>query len=116
MNSKKQAREWLDQRCGLTVQVETRIVNSAATPLVNAGPLSRHSEANRQTEGSQEDAPTLWDLYRVGSVSYNLSDLPDQIEVLVHTEPEERLEITFDDGTSLLLTAMITVLRGDDEV
>ena len=114
MKPKDQAREWLDQRCGGHVHVETHYVNSAAPPLVNAGPLTRQRKTALETAETREGSVPIVDLYQVGSISYNLADLPDEIEVHIRTKPADQLEMTFDDGASQLIKAMITVIQ--DEV
>jgi hypothetical protein len=112
MNPKDQARAWLDERCGRDVHVETRFVNSDATPLVNAGPLRRGGSTH--SEPVEGDLASR-DLYQVGTASYNLADLPEEMEVHVRTEPPERLELTFDDGTSLLITVVIATSKEGTE-
>ena len=114
MKPKDQAREWLDQRCGRHVQVETYYVNSAAPPLVNAGPLTRQRKTALETAETRERSVPMVDLYQVGTISYNLTDLPDEIEVHIRTKPADQLEMTFDDGASLLIKAMITVIQEED--
>ena len=106
MKPKDQARGWLDERCGREVHVETRFVNSTATPLVNGGALRKGQSTD--SELVEEDLLHSADLYQVGTASYNLADLPDEMEVHIRTEPPEQLELTFDDGTSLLITVVIT--------
>jgi hypothetical protein len=114
MKPKDQAREWLDQRCGRHVHVETRFVNSAATPLVNAGPLSKQRKTALEVADAQDSSAPFLDLYQVGTISYNLGDLPDGIEIHIRTEPADQLEMTFDDGASLLIKAMITVIPEEE--
>jgi hypothetical protein len=99
MNPKDQAREWLDNRCGREVHVETHLVNASEAPQVHEGRLTK-----------SKDPAAPWDLYEVGLVSYNLADLPDDIEVQVATEPAEKLEMTFGDGASLLITVVVRVI------
>lgn len=111
MTPKDQAGEWLDQRCGRHVHVETQYVNSAAPPLVHAGPLTRQRETALETAETREGSVPMVDLYQVGTVPYNLADLPDEIEVHIRTKPADQLEMTFDDGTSLLIKALITVIQ-----
>jgi hypothetical protein len=95
MNPKDEAREWLDERCGREVHVETRFANSSAAPQVQEG---------RLTKSGDQDG--LRDLYEVGPVSYNLDDLSDDMEVVVGTG--EKLEMTFEDGESILIYVTIT--------
>jgi hypothetical protein len=111
MNPKDQARQWLAERSGQNVHVETRFVDSTATPLINAGLL--RSQRTTHPQDDRKDPPDLQDWYEVGTVSYNLADLPDEVEVHIRTEPAEQLELIFDDGTSLLITATITVTGND---
>lgn len=115
MKSKDQAREWLDQRCGRHVHVETHFVNSAATPLVNAGPLTKQRKTALEVADAQESSAPSSDLYQVGTISYNLADLPDGIEIHIRTEPADQLEMTFDDGASVLIKTMVTVMPEEDE-
>ncbi len=114
MKPKDQAREWLDQRCGRHVHVELQFVNSAATPLEHGGLLTKQRKTAVETAEVQGTAAPFVDLYQVGTTSYNLSDLPDGIEVLIRAEPAEQLEMTFDDGASLLIKAVITVVENSD--
>lgn len=109
MTPKDQARQWLAERSGRNVHVETRYVDSTTTPLINTGLLRSQRTTNPEIAEDPKDLPDPRDWYEVGAVSYNLADLPDEIEVHVRTEPAEQLELTFDDGTSLLITATITV-------
>ena len=95
MNPKDQAREWLENRCGREVHVETHLVNGSEVPQVHEGRLTKDPAAPRE-------------LFEVGLVSYNLADLPDDIAVQVATEPAEKLEMTFGDGASLLITVVVT--------
>jgi hypothetical protein len=113
MNPKDQARQWLTERSGRNVHVETRFVDSTATPLMNTGVLRSQRTTDPETGEDPKDMPDPRDRYEVGTVSYNLADLPDEIEVHVRTEPTEQLELIFDDGTSLLITATITVTGKD---
>ena len=115
MKPKDQARQWLAERSGRAVHVETRFVDSSATPLINTGLLRSQRTTNPEIAEGPEDLSDPRDWYEVGTVSYNLADLPDEIEVHVRTEPAEQLELTFDDGTSLLITATITVTGKDTE-
>ena len=115
MNPKDQARQWLAERSGRNVHVETRFVDSAATPLINTGLLRSQRTTNPEVADDPKDLPDPRDWYEVGTVSYNLADLPDEIEVHVRTEPAEQLELIFDDGASLLITATITVTGKDAE-
>ncbi len=115
MNSKDQARQWLSERSGRNVHVETRFVDSTATTLMNTGLLRNQRTMNPEIAEDPKDLPDPRDWYEVGTVSYNLADLPDEIEVHVRTEPAEQLELIFDDGTSLLITATITVTGNDAE-
>ncbi len=115
MNSKDQARQWLSERSGRNVHVETRFVDSTATPLINTGLLRSPHTTNPGVAEDPRDPPDPRDWYEVGTVSYNLADLPEGIEVHVRTEPAEQLELIFDDGTSLLITATITVMGKDAE-
>ena len=113
MKPKDQAREWLDQRCGRHVQVETYYVDSAAPPLVNAGPLTRQRKTalrRRKRRALCADGGPV----SGGDISYNLTDLPDEIEVHIRTKPADQLEMTFDDGASLLIKAMSTVIQEED--
>jgi hypothetical protein len=114
MKPQDQVREWLDQRCGRRVHIETHYVNSAAPPLVNAGPLTRQRKTALGTAETREGSVAMVDLYQVGTISYNLADLPDEIEVHIRTKPADQLEMTFDDGASLLIKAMITVIQEED--
>lgn len=115
MDPKDQARQWLAERDGRTVHVETRFVDSTATPLINTGLLKSQRTTDPEIGEGPKDIPDPRDWYQVGTVSYNLADLPDEIEVLVRTEPAEQLELIFDDGTSLLITVTITVTGNEDE-
>jgi hypothetical protein len=109
VDPKDQARQWLAERIGRNVHVETRFVDSTATPIVNAGLLRSQRTTDPEIAEDPKDLPDLQDRYEVGTVSYNLADLSDEIEVHVRTEPAEQLELIFNDGTSLLITATITV-------
>lgn len=111
MNPKDQAGKWLDQRCGRRVHVETSFVHSTQAPLVNAGLLSRHHGADPESAAPPAGPSHSWHLYQVGTVSYNLADLAEGTDVQIRAEAPEHLEITFDDGTSLLITARITVIE-----
>jgi hypothetical protein len=115
MNPKDQARQWLSERSGRNVHVETRFGDSTATPFINKGLLRSQRTTNPEIAEDPKDLPDSRDWYEVGTVSYNLADLPDEIEVHVRTEPAEQLEMIFDDGTSLLITATITVTGKDAE-
>jgi len=115
MTPKDQARQWLAERSGRNVHVETRFVHSTAAPLTNTGLLRSQRTTNPEVADDRKELPDPWDWYEVGTVSYNLADLPDEIEVHIRTEPAEQLELTFDDGTSLLITATITVTAEDPE-
>jgi hypothetical protein len=115
MNPKDQARDWLTEQSGRNVHVETRFVDSTATPLINTGLLRSQRATTSDVAEDPEDDPDARDRYEVGEVSYNLGDLPDEIEVQVRTQPAEQLEMTFDDGTSVLITATITVTGNDAE-
>ena len=97
MSPKDEVRDWLDSRRGRKLRVETRPVNASIPPEVREGLLTK-----------SEDPVALRDLYEVGLVSYDLGDLPDDIEVQVG--PAEQLEMTFDDGTSVLIKVAITVI------
>jgi hypothetical protein len=114
MKPKDQARQWLAKQSGRDVCVVTRSANSSATPLVNTGPLMSQGATNPKIAGPK-DLPDPGDWYEVGTESYNMADLPDDIEVLVRAEPAEQLEMNFDDGTSLLITVTITVRTEDAE-
>jgi hypothetical protein len=116
MNPKDQARQWLAERSGRNVHVETRFVDSTATPLMNTGVLRSQRTMDPEIGEDPKVIPDPRDRYEVGTVSYNLADLPDEIEVHVRTEPAEQLELIFDDGTSLLITVTITVTgkKGED--
>lgn len=109
MKPKDEARDWLDKRCGQGVHVETHFVNGTAGPLTNKGLLSKRRTRRPEVTRVVEDEVAVLDLYHVGTVSYNLADLPEDIEVCIQSEPAEQLEMTFDDGTSLLITMRITV-------
>ena len=109
MNPKDQARQWLAERNGQNVCVETRFVDSTATPLINTGLLRSQRTTDPEIAEDPKDIPDPRDWYEVGTVSYNLADLPDEVEVHVRTEPAEQLELIFDDGTSLLIVATITI-------
>ena len=109
MNSKDQARQWLAERIGRNVYVETRAVDSTATPLTNTGRLRSLGTTNPETATDPKDLSDPRDRYEVGKISYNLADLPEEIKVHVRTEPAEQLEMIFDDGTSLLIIVTITV-------
>ncbi|MGA7418281.1 MAG: hypothetical protein WBW80_09825 [Acidimicrobiales bacterium] len=111
MKPKDDVREWLDTRCGRHVSVETQMVNATVAPLVNEGPLSKWGTLNPEIVDASEEPIHFRDLYQVGAASYNLADLPDNIDVKIRTEPAEQLEMTFDDGTSQLITVRITVVR-----
>ncbi|HTZ09261.1 MAG TPA: hypothetical protein VMB72_09315 [Acidimicrobiales bacterium] len=82
------------------MHVETQLVNASTAPQVHRGRLTR----------SLEDLARPGFLYEVGTVSYNLSDLPEDMGVEVALEPVEHLEMTFDDGTSLLIKVVVTAL------
>jgi hypothetical protein len=97
MNQKETARQWLDERSGREVHVETRFVNGSDAPQVHEGRLTKSDDPNG-----------LRDLYEVGPVSYNLDDLSDDIGVVVGAT--EELEMNFDDGTSNLIKVLITVI------
>lgn len=111
MHPRDQAREWLDQRCGRHVQVETTFVHSSQSPLVNAGLLTRQHGADRGSGALLADPSPSGQMYQVGTVSYNLADLAEGTELRIRADDPEHLEITFDDGTSLLMTARITVME-----
>ena len=115
MNSKDQARQWLAERSGRNVHVETRFVDSTATPLINTGLLRSRRATDLEIGEDPKNFADLPDRYEVGAVSYNLADLPDEIEVHVRTEPAEQLELIFDDGTSLLITVTITITGKEGE-
>ncbi len=115
MNPKDQARQWLAERSGRNVHVETRFADSAATSLVNTGLLRSQPATNPEIEKDPEGRPGPRDWFEVGTVSYNLADLPDEIEVHVRTEPAEQLELIFDGGTSLSITATITATGKESE-
>jgi hypothetical protein len=115
MNPKDQARQWLAEQSGRNVHVETRFVDSTAPPLINTGLLRTEPTTKPGVTEGPKDLPDARDRYEVGTVSYNLGDLPDELEVHVRTEPAEQLELIFDDGTSLLITATITVTGNDAE-
>ncbi len=115
MNPKDQARQWLAERSGQNVHVETRFVDSAAAPLINTGLLRSQGTTNPEIAEGPKDLPDPRDRYEVGTVSYNLADLPDAIGVQVRTGPAEQLELIFDDGTSLLITVTVTATAKDTE-
>ena len=115
MNPKDRARRWLAERSGRTVHVETRFVNSTANPLTNTGLLRCQPAMNLEDARDPKELPDTQDRYEVGTVSYNLADLPDEIEVHVRTEPADQLEMIFDDGMSLFIAATITVTGKDAE-
>ena len=98
MKAKDQAREWLEERCGRHAHIETHLVNASTAPSVHEGRITK-----------PEEAASLPDLYEVGLVSYNLADLPDDLEVEIEDEPAERLQMVFDDGASVLIKVLITV-------
>jgi hypothetical protein len=97
------------------VHVETGFVDSTAAPLINTGVLRTQPTTNPEIAGDPKHLADPRDWYQVGTVSYNLADLPDEIEVHVRTEPVDQLELVFDDGTSLLITVTITVTGQDAE-
>jgi hypothetical protein len=97
MSPKDEVRDWLDSRRGRQLRVETRPVDESIPPEVREGRLT-----------TSENPVALRDLYEVGLVSYNLADLPDDVEVQVG--PAEQLEMTFDDGTSVLINVVISVI------
>jgi hypothetical protein len=107
---KDEAREWLDQRCGRVVHVETHLDGATTSPLVREGPLTKRRTLNPEVGNASEENVSVRDLYEVGTASYNLADLPDDIEVHIRTAPLEQLEMTFDDGTSALVRVMITAI------
>jgi hypothetical protein len=109
MKPKDEVREWLDKQCGREVYVETHLDSSTVTPLVEQGPLTRRHAPNHEIMEAPEDR-VVRDLYKVGTASYNLADLPDDINVDIRTEPAEQLEMTFNDGTSSLIRVMITAI------
>jgi hypothetical protein len=115
MRPRNQAREWLDQRCGRRVHVETTFVHSTQAPLVNAGTLSRHHRHD-DSQAPPPDPPSSWHLYQVGTVSYNLADLAEGTDVEIRAEPAEQLEIIFDDGTAMLIKRTITVMTDTDDL
>jgi hypothetical protein len=96
---KDEVRKWLDERCGRVLNVETRVINDAAPPLRNEGSLSKQPS---QTADAS--------VYHVGSVSYNLADIPDDVDVRIQSEPPELLEMTFD-GASGSITVLIKVVE-----
>jgi hypothetical protein len=98
------------------VHVETRFVDSTAAPLINTGLLRRQHGTDPEVAEDAKDLADTRDRYEVGTVSYNLADLPDEIEVHVRTEPADQLELIFDDGTTLLITATITVTAENSDV
>ena len=108
MRPKDEVREWLDTRCGRPVQVETHLGIATEGPTVSSGPLTKHHVSHPDADASDRSAPVV-DLYEVGTVSYNLADLPEDIKVHIEADSAERLEMTFDDGTSMLITVVITV-------
>lgn len=97
MSRKDEVREWLDSRRGRKLHVETRPVNASLPPEVREGRLTK-----------SEDPVALRDLYEVGLVTYNLDDLPEDVEIQIG--PGEQLEMTFDDGSSALIKVVITVI------
>jgi hypothetical protein len=97
MSPKDEARDWLNDRLGRKLRVETRPVNSSLPPEVREGRLTK-----------SEDSVGLRDTYEVGLVSSNLGDLPDDLEVQVG--PADQLELTFDDGGSALIKIVVTVI------
>lgn len=58
---KDEVRRWLDERCGRLVNVETRVSNDTAPPLLNEGTLSKQPSPTANAS-----------VYQVGGVSYNL--------------------------------------------
>ena len=90
MNPEDEARQWLAERSGRNVQVKTRAVDSTATPLINTGLLRIQRATNPEIAEVRRTFLTLRDLYEVGTVSYNLADLPHGIEVHVRTDPAEQ--------------------------
>ncbi len=109
MNPKDQARQWLAEQNGRHVRVETRFADSTAVPLINTGLLKSQRTTDPEVAADPNELAGGRDQYEVGTVSYNLADLPDEIEVHVRSDPTEQLELIFDDGTSLLITATITL-------
>ena len=88
----------------------SRRTSSREPPLRSRTEGSCRKGARRsEVTGVAEDEVVVLDLYQVGAVSYNLADLPEHIEVCIRSEPAEQLKMTFDDGTSLLITVRITV-------
>jgi hypothetical protein len=110
LKPKDEAREWLDQRCGSDVRVETRIVNSTLTPLTNQGALRRPRRQGFETVDTLQDPAPVPDLYQVGDVSYNLADIPDDVDVQFPSDPAEQLEMTFENGSSQPITVLITAM------
>ena len=58
MKRKDEAREWLDMRCGRFMNVETHMVNTSTTPLVNEGLLSKRGISNPEIAAAWK-APIL---------------------------------------------------------
>ena len=83
--------------------------------LINTGLLRSQRTTDPEVAEDPKEVTDPRDWYEVGTVSYNLADLPDEIEVHVRTESAEQLELIFDDGTSLLITATITVTGKEAE-
>jgi hypothetical protein len=114
MKPKDQVRAWLEKQCGREVHVETNLDRSTASPLIEQGPLTRRRTPDHEIVEDPED-PAVLDLYEVGTASYNLADLPDDIDVQIRTEPAEQLEMTFSDGTSALIKVMVTVISEEGQ-
>ena len=56
MNPKDQARQWLAERSGRNVHVETRFVDSTATPLINTGLLRSQRTTDPEVGEDPKDA------------------------------------------------------------
>jgi hypothetical protein len=110
LKPKDEAREWLDQRCGRNVRVETRVANSTLAPLTNEGALRQPRRQGFESVDTLADPAPVPDLYQVGDVSYNLTDIPDDVDVQFPGHPAEQLEMTFENGSSQSITVVITAM------
>jgi hypothetical protein len=108
---KDQAREWLDQRSGRNVRVETCIANSGTAPLTNQGALLKPLIQRFETVDRLEGPAPVPDLYQVAGVSYNLADIPEDIEVEIPSDPAEQLEMTFENESAQSISVLITVIE-----
>ncbi len=110
MKPKDEAREWLDQRSGRNVRVETCVANSSEAPLTNQGSLVKPRVQRFETVDVLEDPAPVPDLYQVAGVSYNLADIPDDVIVDIPGDPAEQLAMTFENGNSQSISVVITVV------